>query len=112
MAADQGRDAPYVRLYDPAIVGAIDALTLPRYGMGNYEAGGTEHQPTPAETEILRRLSRGGKRLIGFSRTNLFKRLESGGVAFIQSVERHVLRNYVVLHAIENDLPIPIGPQS
>ena len=109
---EAGRADPYVQLYDPKIVGAVDALTLPRYGMGNYEAGGTEHQPTTSETEILRRLSRGGKRLIGFSRTNLFKRLESGGVAFIQSVERHVLRNFVVLHAIESDLPIPIGPQS
>ncbi len=107
-----GREDPYVRLYDPAIVGAIDALKLPRYGMGNYEAGGSEHRPTGAEMEILRRLSRGGKRLIGFSRTNLFKRLESGGVAFIQSVERHLLRNYVVLHAIEEQLAIPIGPQS
>ena len=56
-------------------------------------------------------LSRAGKRLMGFCRTNLFKRLESSGQAFIQSVERHVLRNYIYLHAIEKDLPIPIGTQ-
>ena len=49
---------------------------------------------------------------MGFSRTNLFKRLESGGMAFLQSVERHVLRNYVYLHAIENARPLPIGPQN
>jgi Helicase conserved C-terminal domain len=48
---------------------------------------------------------------MGFSRTNLFKRLESGGPAFIQSLERHVLRNYIYLHAIENGLDIPIGTQ-
>ena len=59
----------------------------------------------------LEDLSRGGKRLIGFCRINLFKRLESSGIAFIQSVERHVLRNHVFLHAIENDEPLPIGPQ-
>jgi hypothetical protein len=46
---------------------------------------------------------------MGFCRTNLFKRLESSGQAFIQSVERHILRNYVYLHALENDLPLPIG---
>ena len=109
---DEGHEDPYTRLLDQSNVSAIDALTLPRYGMGNYETAGADHQPTPAETEILRRLSRGGKRLVGFSRTNLFKRLESGGVAFIQSVERHILRNYVVLHAIEHNLPMPIGPQS
>ena len=48
---------------------------------------------------------------MGFCRTNLFKRLESSGSAFIQSVERHILRNYIFLHAIENDLPLPIGTQ-
>ena len=30
---------------------------------------------------------------------------------FCISVERHILRNYVYLHAIEDGLPIPIGPQ-
>ena len=48
---------------------------------------------------------------MGFCRTNLFKRLESSGQAFIQSVERHILRNYIFLHAIENGLPLPIGTQ-
>ena len=43
---------------------------------------------------------------MGFCRTNLFKRLESGGPAFIQSLERHVLRNFVYLHAIENELAL------
>ena len=30
---------------------------------------------------------------------------------FVQSLERHVLRNFIFLHAIENDLPLPIGTQ-
>ena len=46
---------------------------------------------------------------MGFCRTNLFKRLESSGHAFLLSVERHILRNFIFLHAIENDLPLPIG---
>ena len=48
---------------------------------------------------------------MGFCRTNLFKRLESSGHSFLQSVERHILRNYIVLHAIENGKPIPLGTQ-
>ena len=48
---------------------------------------------------------------MGFCRTNLFKRLESSGQAFIQSIERHILRNYVFLHAIEQKKPLPIGTQ-
>jgi muramidase (phage lysozyme) len=42
----------------------------------------------------------------------LFKRLESSGFAFLQSLDRHILRNYVYLHAIANQLDIPIGTQN
>ena len=48
---------------------------------------------------------------MGFCKTNLFKRLESGGPAFIQSLQRHIMRNLVYLHALENELPVPIGTQ-
>lgn len=46
---------------------------------------------------------------MGFCRTNLFKRLESSGHAFLLSVERHVLRNFIYIYAIENEKPLPIG---
>jgi len=48
---------------------------------------------------------------MGFCRTNLFKRLESSGKSFLLSVERHILRNYVYLHAIDHGKPLPIGTQ-
>ncbi len=48
---------------------------------------------------------------MGFCRTNLFKRLESSGHAFLESIKRHILRNYIYLYAIENDQPLPIGTQ-
>jgi len=48
---------------------------------------------------------------MGFCRSNLFKRLESSGHSFLLSVERHILRNFIYLHAIENSLEIPIGTQ-
>src|SRR5690606_7527653 len=66
---------------------------------------------TPAEKQQLERLHRAGHRLRGFCRTNLFKRLESSGEAFLRSIERHALRNLVVAHAIEHGLAIPIGSQ-
>ncbi len=104
---------PYGRLASPKIVRAIDRLNLPRYGLGNYVAALEKMptQPTQDEKRQIAGLSRAGKRLMGFCRTNLFKRLESGGPAFLLSLERHVLRNFVFLHAIENDLPLPIGSQ-
>ena len=63
------------------------------------------------QDKTLEGLSRAGKRLMGFCRTSLFKRLESSGPVFIQSLERHALRNHVFLHALDNDLDVPIGTQ-
>jgi len=109
---DQNPNDPYAQLYSPHVVDTISNLKLPRYGLANYIDGKPSKPPTSGEKQQLDNLSRGGKRLIGFSRTNLFKRLESSGHVFIQSVERHILRNYIFLHAIENDKPLPIGAQN
>ena len=102
----------YAQLYSKPVVDTIDSLRLPRYGLANYINDSPSKPLTNTERDQLENLSRGGKRLIGFCRTNLFKRLESSGLAFIQSIERHVLRNHVFLYAIENDEPLPIGPQN
>ncbi|MBI2265269.1 MAG: NgoFVII family restriction endonuclease [Armatimonadetes bacterium] len=101
----------YARLFADDVVKAVNDLTLPRYGLGNYQKPSPHKPPTPDEAKVLADLSRAGTRLKGFCRTNLFKRLESGGHAFILSVERHILRNFICLHAIEKGLPIPIGTQ-
>lgn len=101
----------YARLYAPSVVSDINSLQLPRYGLGNYEVTKPAEPPTLAERRIMDDLSRGGRRLMGFCRTNLFKRLESGGHTFIQSLDRHILRNFVYLHAIKHDLPLPVGTQ-
>ena len=101
----------YAQLYSEEVVEAIGKLHLPRYGLGNYVKDNPDIAPTPAEDRQINDLSRAGKRLMGFCRTNLFKRLESSGFAFLQSVERHALRNYVYLHAIRNGLPLPLGTQ-
>jgi superfamily II DNA or RNA helicase len=101
----------YALLYSAPVVDAINGLTLPRYGLGNYIEEKLHEPPTAAEARVIADLSRAGKRLMGFCRTNLFKRLESSGQAFLQSVERHILRNFVCLHAIETDKPLPIGTQ-
>ena len=101
----------YARLYAPDVVDTINALNLPRYGLGNYVAATPHEPPTQTEARLLQDLSRAGKRLMGFCRTNLFKRLESSGQAFLQSIERHILRNHVYLHAIEHRKPLPIGTQ-
>ena len=108
---DSDPNDQYARLYSDDIVDAINGLELPRYGLGNYVDESPTPPPTKEEEETLADLSRAGKRLMGFCRTNLFKRLESSGHAFLLSVRRHLLRNYVFLHAIDSDLPLPLGTQ-
>jgi superfamily II DNA or RNA helicase len=102
---------PYARLYADRVVDIINALNLPRYGLGLYIAPLPSPIASAEEEQLLANLSHAGQRLMGFCRTNLFKRLESSGAAFLQSLERHILRNYVYLHAIAQDLPLPIGTQ-
>ncbi|MDD5170078.1 MAG: helicase-related protein, partial [Syntrophales bacterium] len=99
----------YARLYSDDVVNRINSLDLPRYGLANYLVSRSTEKTSTEEERIIANLSRAGKRLMGFCRTNLFKRLESSGFAFQLSLARHVLRNYVFVHAIENNLPLPIG---
>lgn len=108
---DSNPDDQYALLYADAVVMAVNALTLPRYGLGNYLRVGSKGGVNEGEKKTIADLSRAGKRLMGFCRTNLFKRLESSGQAFILSLERHILRNQVYLHALDNGLPVPIGTQ-
>ena len=108
---DEDPTDQYGGLYGSSVVDAINKMHLPRYGLGNYVVPAPDSPPTTQEDRQLDDLSRAGKRLMGFCRTNMFKRLESSGEAFQQSLERHVLRNYVFLHAIDNDLPLPLGTQ-
>ncbi len=99
----------YARLYSDDIVQAINSLDLPRYGLGNYLDPKAAVEASTEEKAIIANLSRAGKRLMGFCRTNLFKRLESSGYAFLLSLSRHILRNFIFIHAAENNLPLPIG---
>lgn len=102
----------YARLYSEQVVNLINGLNLPRYGLGEYQLSKLPKNISNDETQQLQNLTRSRQQLIGFSRTTLLKRLESSGQAFIESIDRHLLRNYVYLYAIENNLDLPIGSQS
>ena len=99
----------YARLYSPEVVDLINALHVPRYGLGNYVDPQAEKGASAAERKFIENLGRAGKRLMGFCRTNLFKRLESTGFSFLQSIDRHILRNQIYSYAIENGLDLPVG---
>jgi superfamily II DNA or RNA helicase len=102
---------PCARLFRDEIVQIIDHLNLPRYGRSLYKKDVLPADLSAADKKILEDLSRAGPRMKGFCRTNLFKRLESSAHALLLSIHRHILRNYLEIHALENDLPLPIGQQ-
>lgn len=99
----------YQRLHADEVITLINALNLPRYGLGKYVADKEAKNSSAEEKKLIENLSRAGQRLMGFSRTNLFKRLESSGMSFLQSLDRHILRNHIFLYALEHQLPLPIG---
>jgi superfamily II DNA or RNA helicase len=99
----------YARLYSADVVSVIGNLRLPRYGLQQYLSEKPNPPLTADEQKLAAKLNRAGRRLMGFCRTNLFKRLESGGYAFLLSLQRHVIRNLVFAHALENNLPLPIA---
>ena len=101
----------YARLFAPKVVDTIGHLHLPRYGLQKYVHDHPQPPPNDAEQILLDDLNRAGKRLLGYVRTNLFKRLESCGHAFLLSLQRHILRNHILLHALAERKPLPIGTQ-
>lgn len=102
----------YAKLYDTTTATIINDLNLPRYGLQQYYNEKHGFTLESGEKEIIDNLSRAGKRVIGFCRTNLFKRLESSGYSFLLSVTRHILRNYIFIYAINNGLKLPVSGQS
>jgi len=101
----------YARLLTAEVEGTIGHLTLPRYGLGGYVDATAKGGAGEKDKELLENLSSAGQRLIGYCKTNLFKRLESSGHSFLLSLQRHSLRNLVFIYAIDNGLDLPIGTQ-
>lgn len=100
---------PCAQLLRTEVLGIVESLDLPRYGLSGHLKPALPAGLTAADLKVVDDLSRAGRRLMGFCKTNLFKRLESSGHAFLLSLHRHILRNYLFLHALDNSLPIPIG---
>src|SRR5690606_34296381 len=91
-------DDPAALMVSDETLDAVDSLLLPRYTLGRYLIEGAK--PTTTERDILDDLERASGNLIGVTRTMLYKRLSSSGAAFVISLERHLLRNWVFLNAI------------
>lgn len=102
-----GKDDPAALMASDSTLNVIENLALPRYNLADYLAPAVKR--TAAEEALIERLEKGSGHLIGFVRTGLYKRLSSCGHSFVLSLNRHLARNEMYLHALNNDLELPIG---
>ena len=102
----------YSRLYSQQMMDIMGDLVLPRYGLSQYVDEKKKTEATKAESRLLDNLSRAGQRMMGFCRSTFFKRMDSCGFVFLQTLYRHALRNMLFVYAIENHLPLPIGDEN
>lgn len=102
-----GEDDPAAIMSSDDTLDTIDGLLLPRYNLAAYLNASV--QKTAEEVALIERLQRARGHLIGFIRTGLYKRLSSCGHSYVLSLQRHLARNDMWLHAIANDLDLPVG---
>lgn len=102
----------YSRLYSSEMIGIMEELRLPRYGLSGYVDTAKAAAATKMESDLLANLSRAGQRMMGFCKSTFFKRIDSSGFAFLLTLYRHILRNAVFMYAIENKQPLPIGDEN
>jgi superfamily II DNA or RNA helicase len=99
------------KLYSESVFNDIGSLKLPRYGLIKYADDKETKNANKDEEQVLNNLTRAGKQIMGFCRTNFFKRLDSSGYSFFISLKKHILRNKIYIYAIENKLELPIGDE-
>lgn len=102
----------YSRLYSSEMIGMMEELLLPRYGLVKYINEKKIEDATTAEKQLFENLSRAGYRMMGFCKSTFFKRIDSSGFSYLLTLYRHILRNMVFVYAIENKLPLPIGDEN
>lgn len=99
----------FERLYNEESIEAMESLALPRYGLQNYIDETKIADASAAEKEVLKNLSRAGKRMTGFCMSGFYKRMDSSGIAFLLTLYRHIVRNAAYLYAVKNDLALPLN---
>lgn len=100
-------DDPAALMEDTDTLDTVAALTLPRYRLADYE--NPRAAKTAEDKKNLDDIRSGRGNVSGFVRVGLFKRLSSSGHSFILSLQRQRARNELFLHAIDNQLPLPLG---
>ena len=102
----------YSRLYSEEMISLMESLKLPRYGLIHYLDEKKAEEASKYEKDLIANLSRAGERMMGFCKSTFFKRIDSSGFSFLLTLFRHILRNAVFIHAIDNKLKLPISDEN
>ena len=102
----------YSRLYSEQMIGLMENLKLPRYGLIHYLDEKKAEAGSKYENDLIANLSRAGERMMGFCKSTFFKRIDSSGFSFLITLFRHILRNAVYIYAIDNKLKLPISDEN
>ena len=102
----------YSRLYSVEMIGLMECLKLPRYGLIHYLDEKKAEDASKYESDLIANLSRAGERMMGFCKSTFFKRIDSSGFSFLLTLYRHILRNAVFIYAIDNKLKLPISDEN
>ena len=102
----------YSRLYSEQMIGLMESLNLPRYGLIHYLDEKKAEDASKYEKNLIENLSRAGARMMGFCKSTFFKRIDSSGFSFLITLFRHILRNAVYLYAIDNKLKLPVSDEN
>lgn len=102
----------YSRLYSEQMIGMMESLKLPRYGLIHYLDEKKAEAASKYESDLIANLSRAGLRMMGFCKSTFFKRIDSSGFSFLLTLFRHILRNAVFIYAIDNKLKLPISDEN
>jgi superfamily II DNA or RNA helicase len=89
----------YGKLYDLKTVEMINNLKLPRYELAKHLLNSNEIKENFKNT----------KKILGFNRSLLFKRLESSGVSFLISLKKMYIKNQIILYSLKNSKPVLIN---
>lgn len=101
-------DDPAWILESEEVLAEIASLSLPRYRLQEFLDPSVA--PDTKEGRVLKDFQTGGRgNLLGITKAMLYKRLSSGGYAFVLSLRRHLLHNLVTLYGVQIGGAIPTG---
>ncbi|WP_408932124.1 helicase-related protein [Corynebacterium sp. YSMAA1_1_D6] len=97
------------KMADDRTLDGLASLKLPRYSLTDHLIPDAQYLASPEDKKFIEDFEASRGQVVGFVRTNFYKRLSSSGHSFILSLFRHLRRNELFDYALKNELPLPAG---